>query len=74
MLYGIAAIMIGLAAVLYGAAAVLRVLGVHVKEPERELTIEEKDALRAQADASRKYAAAVENLTMFGLGQGGDEL
>jgi hypothetical protein len=73
-MYGIAAILLGIAACLYGTAAVLKVLGIHKVEPLPELTLEEKEALKAQAEASRKYAAAVENLTMFGYGQGGERL
>lgn len=72
MLYGIAAILLGLAAVLYGTSALLKVLGVHVKVPERELTEEEKTALRASIEANEAWSKAVGNLVSFGQGFGGD--
>lgn len=72
MLYGIAAVLLGLAAVLYGAAALLKALGVRVKEPEHVLSPEEKEALRASIDASKAYAEAVGNLTLFGNNTRGD--
>lgn len=71
-MYGLAAVLLGLAAVLYGTAALLKALGIHVKEPERELTEEEKTALRASVEASDAYTKAVTNLAMFGGGLGGD--
>jgi hypothetical protein len=72
-MYGIAAILIGIAACLFGAAAVLRAIGLRVKEPERELTEEEKENIRASTRASESYAKAVERLTVFG-NAGGDSL
>lgn len=73
MLYGIAAILIGLAAVLYGTAALLKALGVRIREPERELTPEEKRALDASTKASERFAAGVDAI-VFGAQQGGEAL
>lgn len=72
-MYGIAAILIGLAAVLYGAAALLKALGIHVKEPEHELTPEEKKALAASVEANEAYVRNMTKLVSFGAGYGGDE-
>ena len=65
MLYGIAAVLLGLAAVLYGTAALFKAIGLHIKEPERELTKEEKDALRASTEANLAYSKSIERLTSF---------
>lgn len=75
MLYGIAAVMLGIAAILYGTAALCKALGVHVKEPEHELTPEEKNALEASAKASEAYTQALADLVAFTGGTaGGDKI
>lgn len=75
MLYGIAAVMLGIAAVLFGTAALCKALGIHVREPERELTPEEKKALEASVEASEAYTKALSDLVAFTGGDaGGDKI
>ena len=76
VLIGIAAILTALACCTAAAALLLKVLGVHLPEPERELTEEEKQALQAQIEANRKWGAACDAM-VFGAPQspyGGDSL
>ena len=70
-LLGIAAVLLALAADLCGVAVLLRVLGIKVREPERELTEEEKRALESQIEANRKWSVACDSL-VFGVTPGGN--
>ena len=74
VLFGIAAILTALAALTAAAAFLLKVLGVKLKEPERELTEEEKQALTAQIEANHKWSAACDSLVFGVMPYGGEHL
>ena len=73
ILFGIAAVIAALAALLCGAAMLCRALGIQIPQPERELTEEEKQALVAQAEASRSWSAACNSLVFGAMPYGGGD-
>lgn len=67
ILFGIAAIMLAFAAILFGAASLCKAIGAHLPEVVRELTEEEKDALKMQTEASKAYADGIRNIMNYGM-------
>lgn len=70
MLFGIASIMAAFALILFGMASLCKAIGAHLPEKVRELTEEEKEALRAQAEASKAYSEGIANIMAYGASGG----
>lgn len=68
-MYGIAAIMFAFAAMLWGAAQVITALGLHTASKPQELTEEQKDLIRSEAEMNRRYTEGLNNI--MGLSGGG---
>ena len=71
VLFGVAAVIISVAVFVFSVASLCKALGLHVPEARHELTEEEKDVLKTQAEANKAYMEGIQNIMSYGLVGGG---
>ena len=67
VLFGIAAVMLAFAVIVFSVASLCKAIGAHLPEHRQELTDDEKEVLKAQAEASRAYADGINNIMSYGM-------